>query len=114
MPQPNYEALVKQLVSEKASERKVAQMILLSMQEDAIEPLADQYFAGVTDAEGNAILSMIAEIGGYEAIHLLHDVFTHEARPRLRRAAAMGLIKHIHALPQAEREQVAQYLADER
>lgn len=111
MMRPDFPNLLKQLVSSETSERQAAKMILYALQEAAIEPLADLYYAGVTEAEGVAIASLFGEIGGYEALNVLRDVFKYESRVALKRAAALGLMEHVFSLSQDEREAIATYLA---
>ena len=65
-----YDSLVERFLLAEPIHRVAARMILMALQEDAIEPLADAYFAGVNDEQGIAILDLMADIGGYEALNV--------------------------------------------
>ena len=113
MKQPDFNKLVKQLISNNAIEHMAAQMIILSMEENAVNPLADVYYAGITDAEGVAILQTLARIGGYEALAVLRNVFDfEEQRPVLRNAAAWGLLHNKDKLSLEEYQEIARYFSE--
>jgi len=114
MHQPNYQALVKKLVSPDVADQMAAKMILIALDEDAINPLVDEYYAGITDAEGIAILGVLADIGGYEALAVLRNVFDfEEVRPALRYAAAQGLLRNSDKLTLEENQEITLYLAEQ-
>lgn len=104
--------LLKQLVDENSETRQTARLSLLEMDEEAIDPLIDQFYAGVTDAQGIAILIIMAEIGGPDAMSTLRNVFYFEdARPILQRTAASGLLDNADNLSPHELEEVKLFLA---
>jgi len=112
MAQPNYHQLLSQVMDSNPAQQMAARMIILAMEEDAVNALIDIYYAGVTDAEGEAILEIIAEIGGYEAVLILRNIYDFEdSRPQLRHSAAKGLLRNSDSLTQEEREDIAMYFA---
>jgi len=113
MQQPDYDYLSNELASNNALNRSAARMILLSMQEDAVNPLGDIFYAGVNDAQGAAILDVVSEIGGPDALAMLRNVFDFEDhRPELQVCAAMGLLENYHNLSPAEIWRVKNFLSD--
>lgn len=107
-----YDALVERFLIGELANRTAARMILIAVQEDAIDPLADAYFAGVNDEQGLAILNLMAEIGGYEALNILRDILKHEKRRRiLRIAAAEGLMMNEDNLSEQEVTAIKRFLA---
>lgn len=112
MEATRFRNLVTQMAQPQPEQRLAARMLLLSLQEDAVNPLIDVYYAGVTDTEGVAILSLLAEIGGWEAMNVLRSIFEFETeRTILKRAAASGLLHNADNLSQHERESIALFLA---
>jgi len=108
----NFPQLVKQLADENPLIHQAARMIILSLDEMAVDPLIDEFYAGVTDSEGVAILNIMAEIGGPDAMSTLRNVFHfEETRVALKRAAANGLLKNSGNLSQNELEEIALYIA---
>lgn len=84
--------LVAQLSSNATIERMAARLAFLKMDEDAIQPLADELYSGVDTVTGMAILELMGEIGGWEALAVLQDIYCAESsRPELAKAAAQGL-----------------------
>jgi len=84
--------LVTQLTSDVLVERAAAKLAFLKLDEDAIQPLADELYSGVNEATGVAILELMGEIGGWEALAVLQDIFYAESsRPALAKAAAKAL-----------------------
>lgn len=109
----NYRTLVEQLVSSTLQNQMNARMTLLAEQEDAVDPLSNVYFGGVDDKQGAAILDVMAEIGGFEALAVLRNVFAFEDhRPILRYAAAKGLLHNGHNLSPDELVDVNRFLAE--
>jgi len=113
MQKPNYQSLVQQLISADANMGSAARMMLIALQEDAIEPLADEFYAGVTDNQAFVIIELMAEIGGPDALNTLRQIFDYDVRPKVVHAAAQGLLKNVHSLSQNEREIIAFYIAGE-
>lgn len=106
-----YDALVERFLLAESAQQMAARMILIALQEDAIEPLADVYFAGVNDEHGSMILTLMAEIGGYEALNILRDILKHEkGRPDLRLIAAEGLLFNEDNLSEQEAIAIKRFL----
>ncbi len=84
--------LIGQLTSAILVERAAARLALLKMDESAVQPLADELYSGVDEFTGVAILELMGEIGGWEAITVLQDIYFAEgSRPALAKAAAQAL-----------------------
>ncbi len=112
MSDANFSQLVKQLVDDSLMIQQVAEMILLALDEDAVDPLIDEFYAGVTDAQGVAILEIMAKIGGPDAMSTLRNVFHfEESRASLKYAAANGLLFNSDNLSQDELEEIALFIA---
>lgn len=112
MSQPNYPALMQQLIAEDLHTRMAARMILLSMQEDAVNPIGDAFYEGVGEGHGVALIEIVAAIGGPDALAMLRNIFEFEKEQHAWRvAAAKGLLHHQHALSDDERDRVAVFLA---
>ncbi|GAB4525029.1 MAG: hypothetical protein OHK0046_40360 [Anaerolineae bacterium] len=77
-PMMDYHQLVQQLTD--PATRDMARDTLLRLDEAAVEPLVDQFYAGVNEATGLAILEILATIGGYEALLLMQDVHLNGAQ----------------------------------
>ena len=73
-----------------AARHDEARTALLALDEEAIPALVEVFYAGVSEADGLLLLELIGQIGGYEAVNLLRDVYDHE-RPLWREAAAHWL-----------------------
>ena len=105
------EELAEQLNSENPVRRDEARQQLLALDEDALEPLSDIYYRGVTEAHGIAILNLMAEIGGPTAMQTLREVFHFEERkPVWKRTAAEGLLYNHDSLSPHEIDEIASYL----
>ncbi|MDX1993231.1 MAG: hypothetical protein SF029_12635 [bacterium] len=90
----DYALLLKHLTTGSDDERDTARQTLYALDEEAIEPLVDQFYAGVNEATGLAILEIVSDIGGWEARMLLEDVVHLSARypyESWRVAARLGL-----------------------
>lgn len=104
--------LVKALMSDDVETREKARSTLLALDEDAVEGLIDEYYAGVNDATGVAILEVVGEIGGPDAMSTLRNVFHFEtARRALQIAAAQGLLHNQYSLSPHEIEDVKRFVA---
>ncbi|MCU0496074.1 MAG: hypothetical protein MUF87_01840 [Anaerolineae bacterium] len=55
--------------------RDSARLALLQEDEVIVSRLIDEFYAGVSVVTGAALLNVIGEIGGYEAIALLDEVY---------------------------------------
>jgi hypothetical protein len=56
----SYRTLIEQLVSSNLESQIAARMAILAQQENAVEPLVSVYSGGVTDAQGLAVLDILA------------------------------------------------------
>ena len=84
--------LIGHLTSPMLVERSAARMTLLKLDEDVIQPLADELYSGVSEPTGVAILELMGEIGGWEALMVLQDIyFAESSRAALVRTAAQAL-----------------------
>ncbi len=84
--------LIGHLTSPMLMERAAARVTLLKMDEDVIQPLADELYSGVSEPTGVAILELMGEIGGWEALAVLQDIyFAESSRSALVRTAAAAL-----------------------
>ncbi|HLU12016.1 MAG TPA: hypothetical protein VK003_20235, partial [Oceanobacillus sp.] len=68
--------------------------VFLRMDEDAVQPLADELYSGVDEKTGVVILELLAEIGGWEAMVVLQDIYQAGGREALVKAAAQGLARN--------------------
>jgi hypothetical protein len=94
------------------AQRETARQALLDMDEDAIDPLSDAFFAGVNEALGVAILEVVGAIGGPDALLMLRNVYNFEDRRMVwKRTAGLGLLHNRDNLDQHELEAL---LADKR
>jgi hypothetical protein len=109
---PDYRELVQQLLSDDAEQKISAQKTLLALEEDAVTGLLDEYYAGVNEAQGLAILDILAQIGGYEALNALRSLlfFDLSTPAALRIAAAQGLLQNSDNLSPDEIQKVTAYL----
>lgn len=64
---------IRNLVDEE--HRDSARLALLQGDEAIMSRLIDEFYAGVNVVTGAALLNVIGQIGGYEAIALLHEVY---------------------------------------
>ena len=102
--------VVRRFISADATSSMAARMILLALQEDAVDPLADEYYSGVNPAQGVAILELIGHIGGFEAMLILRNVFQWEDRPAFKRAAALALLANPNGLSPHEWDELRAYV----
>lgn len=111
--QHDFPQLVRHLVGTGEMQPLAARVILLSLQEDAVDPLVDIYYAGVDEKTGVAILEILAEIGGPDALAVLRNVYTFDdEHPAFQRAAARGLLRNRYNLDSEELEDIARYVRD--
>lgn len=92
----DFHSLIQQLTD--PTTHATARQTLLELDEQAVEPLVDQFYAGVTEAQGLAILDVVSTIGGYEALALLQDVLYNHAPHESWREAAEKLLRDDGAL----------------
>lgn len=107
----NFCKLIQQLASTNPSERSAARMILLAMEEDAVEPLITQYYAGVAHAEAIAILTILGHIGGPDALMTLRTVYQFEDdKNTTKLAAALALLHNKHVLSADELTDISTFV----
>lgn len=92
MKQDELHGIIRDLVAADNAVRQDARIRLLQLDEMIISDLIDQFYAGVNETTGIALLGIIGEIGGYEALQLLEDVDEHERDAW--RAVAGSWLKH--------------------
>lgn len=57
-----------------AQTRASALETLYTLDEHAVEPLIDEFYAGVNEQTGLVIIEIVSTIGGWEARQLLDDI----------------------------------------
>ncbi|MEQ8673021.1 MAG: hypothetical protein RLP44_30395 [Aggregatilineales bacterium] len=62
------------ILSRDTTKRDSALKSIYLLDEEAIAPLIDEFYAGVNEQTGVLILEIISKIGGYEARQLLTDI----------------------------------------
>ena len=108
---PTFRTLMNQLASLDPAERESARASLLQMDEDVMDLLVAEFYAGMPEKLAVALLEIIGEIGGYEALNLLGDVYySHDTKPALKTAARLALLRNADNL---DPQQVAKLRADE-
>ena len=83
--------LLNQITHGSSEERTAAWLIFLHLDEDAVQPLADELYTGVDEATGVVILELLGEIGGAAARMVLQDIYNAGGRDALVKAAERGL-----------------------
>lgn len=84
-----------QLASLDTTEREAARAALLHMDEDVMDLLVAEFYAGMPDKLAVSLLEIIGEIGGYEALNLLGDVYySSDTRPAVKAAARLALLRN--------------------
>ena len=71
---PTFRTLMNDLASISPAQRDAARAALLQMDEDVMDLLVAEFYAGMPEKLAVALLEIIGEIGGYEALNLLGDV----------------------------------------
>jgi len=91
---PTFHTLMNQLASIDAAERDAARSTLLQMDEDVMDLLVAEFYAGMPEKLAVSLLEIIGEIGGYEALNLLGDVYySRDTRPALKIADRLALLR---------------------
>ncbi len=92
---PSFRSLMTQLASLDPAERDAARSTLLHMDEDVMDLLVAEFYAGMPEKLAIAVLEIIGEIGGYEALNLLGDVYySRDTRPVIKAAARLALLRN--------------------
>ncbi len=105
-------ALIPDLVSPDEAVRHAALRALYQGDEAAAVLLCDQFAAGLNEAQGCAVLEVLGEMGGFDALMLLLSVFYFDPRPRIKQAAALALERNAANLNAEERADITAYLRD--
>lgn len=85
---------LKQITDGDVTERAAAWLAFLKLDEDAVQLLADELYSGVNEQTGVVILELMAEIGGWEAMIVLQDIYQAGERDVLVKTAAKGLARN--------------------
>jgi hypothetical protein len=92
---PGFRSLMTQLASLDPAERDAARSTLLQMDEEVMDLLVAEFYAGMPEKLAVSLLEIIGEIGGYEALNLLGDVYySRDTRPALKAAARLALLRN--------------------
>ncbi len=107
---PTFRTLMEQLASLDFTDRESARAALLQMDEDVMDLLVAEFYAGMPEKLAVALIEIIGEIGGYEALNLLGDVYySRDTRPALKAAARRALLRNADNL---DPQQVAKLRED--
>ena len=100
-----------QLSSLDAAEHESARTTLLRLDEDVMDLLTAEFYAGMPEKLAVTLVEIMGEIGGYEALNLLGDVYySRDTRPALKSAARLALLRNADNL---DPQQVAKLRTDE-
>ncbi len=92
---PAFRTLMSQLASLDPAERTAARAALLQMDEEVMDLLVAEFYAGMPEKLAVSIIEIIGEVGGYEALNLLGDVYyASDTRPALKAAARLALLRN--------------------
>ncbi|MEO8608219.1 MAG: hypothetical protein ABI690_10075 [Chloroflexota bacterium] len=98
---------MKDLTSADESQCDAARAALLVLDEAIVDPLVGEFYSGVSEALGVAILDLAAEIGGPDALSLLRNVYNFDDHHAAWRAAAgRGLLHNRHSLDANELDEL--------
>ena len=75
-----FRATILHLTSSDAVQREAACDTFLAEDEEAVNPLIAEFHAGVSEALGVAIINLVGEIGGPDALTLLRYVYHFEEK----------------------------------
>ncbi len=107
----SFRTLIDQLGATDVTVREAARDELLRQDEDIVDLLIADYYAGLPQAVAAEVIGILGEIGGWEALNLLGDVYySRETRPILKAAARCALLRNADNL---DAQQVAQLREDE-
>jgi hypothetical protein len=99
----NFRQLLSDLIHTDALQRENAHAALRSLDEEIVDPLIGEFYSGVNESLGVAILELVAEIGGPDALSLLRNVYHFDDHHVLwRQTAARGLLHNRNNLDAAE------------
>jgi hypothetical protein len=105
--------LLPDLTSDNSEKREQARMALFALDEHAVTLLSNEFFAGVSEPLGVAILDITADIGGPEALALLRNVYHFEDRHEAwRQTAARGLLQNRDSLDREEKDELLRFSSE--
>jgi hypothetical protein len=108
---PDFAENLRQLVDPDPVKCDAAREFLLAMDEDGVEWLTGEFYSGVSSALGIALIAIIGEIGGWEALAFLRQVYAERELPReWQIAAARALLRNIDNLDTQEVAGVKRFL----
>src|SRR4051812_44017853 len=99
-------ALIPDLVSSDEEIRHAALRAFYQGDETAAVLLCDQFAAGLNEAQGCAVLEVLGEIGGFDAMMLLLSAFYFDPRERIKQASALALERNAANLDAQERADI--------
>jgi hypothetical protein len=106
-------AFIPDLVSSDDSVRQAALRALYEGDEATAIILCDLVAAGMNEAQTCAVLAVLGDIGGFDALMLLIDAFYFEPRPRVKEAAARALKRNLPNLSAQERADLDEFFEDQ-
>lgn len=102
---------LKHLTDSDPARREAAREALLALDEDGVEWMVGEFYSGVSNALGVALIEIIGEIGGWEALTFLRQVFAEGDLPKeWQLAAARALLRNIDNLDEREVAGVRRFL----
>jgi hypothetical protein len=75
MQPEHFRQLLTDLTSDDTVQRQTAWDTLRALDEEILDPLIAEFYSGVSENSGIAILQLAAEIGGPDALSLLRNVY---------------------------------------
>ena len=103
-------ALIPQLVSRDDAVRHAALRTLYAGDEQAAVILCDLFAAGLNEAQACAVLEVLGEMGGFDALMLLFSAFHFDVRPAVKESAAFALERNSANLNADERTEITAFL----
>ncbi len=102
---------LKHLTDADPAQHEAAREALLALDEDGVEWMVGEFYSGVSNALGVALIEIIGEIGGWEALTFLRQVYAERELPgEWQIAAARALLRNIDRLDEREVAGVQRYL----
>lgn len=106
----NFRTLMDQLASLDQNEQAAAREKLLQIDEAVMDLLVAEFYAGMPEKLAVSLIEIVGEIGGYEALNLLGDIYySADTRPALKAASRLALLRNADNL---DPQQVAKLRAD--
>jgi hypothetical protein len=103
-------ALIPHLVSPNDTVRHAALRTLYAGDENAAVILCDLFAAGLNEVQACAVLEVLGEMGGFDALMLLFSAFHFDPRPGVKESAAFALERNSANLNAEERAEIAAFL----